>query len=225
MHFVLVGNSHSFLFNSIPNIHFITKFGASIRGLIKNNSSTNLKISVIDSLNQYKDSTYIFYLGQCDIEYGYYYNCVINNSKLNIEIYMDNLINDYNTFLKSIPNNIIIMGINPCVIRDTEFSFNVCFNDTNFERNKDNKNTYNYNDCKCFFNESIQIRNNNHKIFNEKLKKMCVQNNYKYMDLFNIVCDENNNVLSEYYPDTEKDCHLKNNNKIIMYLQNFLNNY
>jgi hypothetical protein len=219
--YIIIGNSHTYIFNEFTNIFIISKLGASIKGLIKYNSSTNLNFEVLDSLKFNKKSTYIFYLGQCDLEYGYYYKSVLNNTKLDIMLYIDELIHDYELFLKNIPNNIIIMGVNPSVIRDMKYNFDVCFRDKN-PYHKDNENggyylNYNYDDYKHIFNDSLESININHKLFNNKLKDMCNKNNYKYIDLWDLIY-KNDNVLDIYKP-IGLDCHINYNNSIYKYLQ------
>ncbi len=224
--FVIVGNSHASIFDYFKNVYFISKPGASIVGLLKQNTKTRLNEDVHNSLESFKNTTYIFYLGQCDIEFSYYYKSVLNNEKLNVDEYIYKLINTYELFLQKISNKIIIFGINPCVVKDNSYNFKICFKDNN-PFAKDNENgCYDekiiYEDYLHIFNDSQKDKNIIHKNLNESLKKMANKNQYNYFDIWDLVIDENGNVKNIYQP-IENDCHIKKNNEICDYLLQKIN--
>jgi hypothetical protein len=221
-----IGNSHLEQFNLHTKqceftFHKMGFLGASIKGLTNENSTLGMK----DSINAYcinnPDSILIFVLGQVDIEFGYYYKCVIDNIKYDISEYIDDLILRYEKYLNSLTNKFIILPINPTVILDMKHSFYVSFRDLNGKLSfySDILEDIKYEDVeKTFYNDSYETRFNNNKLFNERLEIICKKNNYKYINFWSVVLDEQGNVKQEY--KTLGDHHLSNcgNHNILDYV-------
>ena len=133
MKLCFIGNSHLDQFNTeLSNtnhtIHKLYCVGASIKGLTNPNSRLGLNKLIQEYSNQNEDSILVFFLGQVDIEFGYYYKCVCDNIKYDIELYINNLVQYFEKYLlTSIKNKFIILSINPTVIDNIEHNFNVSF--------------------------------------------------------------------------------------------------
>lgn len=220
---VFIGNSHISQFDifNIPDhynvsIDLLEFPGASIKGLLNNNSKTGL-LEKIKSYN-FENKLAIFILGQCDIEFGYYYKSVQNGVKLNIEDFIDDLIIKYDSYLSTVNFDFVLLGINPCVVEDIKYNFNVNWNDpVCFTENQINDTgTLNYEikieDHLNIYNDDQVVRNNNHKLFNSKLKELCILRNYKFADLYDDIT-ENDKVMPEFL-NPGLDHHLKKNIKI-----------
>lgn len=223
----LIGNSHTSQFNA-ENLSFIDIIycnGASIKGLVNENSKLQLKRQILKYEEVNPESILLFFLGQVDIEFGYYYKCVIDNIKYNIDDYINELITKYEYFLINfIKNKFIILSINPTTITDIKHNFNVCFRCGNGHVGfySEINNNINFDDVKeKFFNETFEERYFYNMKFNDKLKKMCEKNNFKFINLWNILCDKNNNLLEKYKPNT-LDHHLKIDYELnlIKYIEN-----
>lgn len=215
----LIGNSHIGQFNSNDykdiNVDKLYSLGASIKGLTNSSSKLKLGEKIINYQNNNPNTILYFFLGQVDVEFGYYYKCVIDNVKYDINIYIQNLINEYEKFLiNNITNTICILSINPTVITDIFHNFIVSFGCTNggdagYSITSQN-NLYQYHTYKdTIYNDTYEIRYNYNKLFNDQLEIMCKRNNYKYINFWNIIT-ENNIVKKEYMP-IKVDHHLINN--------------
>jgi hypothetical protein len=238
-----IGNSHVDMFshsNIFPNT--ITKkcIGASIKGLVNENSTLQLKNQIFEFQNDksFEDYTLVFFLGQVDIEFGYYYKCCVDKIKYDFQEYCDNLISRYEYFFTSnvLKLPFIILGINPTVIKNNEHIFNVCFRCDNgksgFYSGADNK--LKFNDVKNeYIYHDYDTRLKHNKIFNEKLEAMCNKNGFKYIDFWEYLFENNkrhninstninstnidNYKLKESYdPKRDNDHHLKTDNGELM---------
>ena len=98
---IFIGNSHLDQFCILEGKSIFDKYnctldkiiaipGSSIKGLNNIHSSTGLNKQILEY--NYPEKTYIFHLGQVDIEFGYYYKSVLANNKLSIDEFMNNLI-------------------------------------------------------------------------------------------------------------------------------------
>ena len=226
MEIAFIGNSHLEQFNLATKKSEFTfiklgYLGASIKGLTNKNSTLGMNESILNYMINKPDALLIFFLGQVDIEFGYYYKCVIDNVKYDIIEYIDDLILRYEKYLKTITNKFIILPINPTVILDMKHSFRVSFRDLNGKESlySDIRDDIKFEDVEnTFYNDSYETRFNNNKLFNVQLEKMCIKNNYKYIDFWSVVVDEVGNVKPEY--KTNGDHHLANygNHKILDYI-------
>jgi hypothetical protein len=217
-----IGNSHLSQFSldkqndtGVLTCQSIYCMGASIKGLCNPESKLQLKKQILDFQNCNPDYTLVFFLGQVDIEFGYYYKCVVDNKKHDIHEYIISLINKYELFLsKELTNPFVILSINPTVIKNIEHNFNVSFRDTNgkdgfYSDVKPDILFENYKDS--IYNDSYEVRFNNNKLFNDELEKMCKKNKYKYINFWEMVLDSHGNVSQEYVPIVENDHHLRQN--------------
>lgn len=231
---LLIGNSHvkQFCYNLKKyefDIKTIEVVGASIKGLVNINSQLKLKELILNFQNNNLEKNYFlcFFLGQVDVEFGYYYKCVKDNTKYDINEYIDDLIEKYYIFLK---NDIVlpfcVISINPTVITDIEHNFRVSFKCNNGKNGyySELNNKYSFENFKHIYNDSYDKRFEYNKIFNDKLKKMCNKNNFKYIDLWNIIT-ENNKVRECYYPK-KSDHHLVvNDTELFDYLVEKINEW
>ena len=205
-----IGNSHLRQFNLYQDIVCIYEMGASIKGLVNPGSKLMLKNTINNFINDNPNHSLIFFLGQVDIEFGYYYKCIVDNIKYDINIYYDDIIKKYESYLQTLTCNFYILSINPTTITNTDHIFNVCFRSNNgkdgFYSEKNDNYTLNER-VKEILNDSYQERFLNNKLFNDKLEFMCLKNNYKYIDFWEVVT--NNNKVNEKYMPSDGDHHLK----------------
>ena len=237
MQLCFIGNSHvSQLYYNIQNINCedptfysnqiiaIYKPGASIKGLVNVNSKLGLIHSINKFINKNPSYNLIYFLGQVDIDFGYYYKCIKDNIKYDITEYISNIINLYENHLLSVTANKYVLSINPCVLTDNERLFEICFREDDgkigFYSEFNNLITYeNYKD----YIDSYSIRYNNNRFFNNCLKEMCAKNNFKYIDFWHLV-EENGHVKDEYMPK-RIDHHLLNpNDNIYNYICSCITN-
>jgi hypothetical protein len=218
--FCLIGNSHTLQFDEIILMDNIEAYGASIFGLFNENSVLKLKDSILNYQNNNPNKTLVFFLGQTDIEFIYYFKSVKKNVKLDIHAYIDDLIEKYIYFVKTnITNNCVILGINPHVIKDNIHIFNVNFrgNPTNIDPNGSYNEKYIFEDYLHIYNDSYEDRFKYNIEFNEKLKLKCEENNINFCCINKYILDENNNVKSEFCLPY-LDHHLKKNKILFYYL-------
>jgi hypothetical protein len=185
-------------------------YGASISGLLNEKSVLRLKEQTLNYQSVHLDKILVFFLGQTDIEFIYYYKCVKQNKKIDINSYIDDLIQKYIYFIQTyITNKVIILGINPTVIKDNIHIFNVNFRaDTNYDPNGTYNEIYKYEDYLEIYNDSYETRFNYNIQFNNKLKIKCIENNINYCDINHHITDDNGNVRNLYLNDN-LDHHLK----------------
>lgn len=217
----IIGNSHlsQFVVNN-DKLNKIYGYGASICGLWNENSKLKLKEQILNYQSSNKDKTLIFFLGQSDIEFIYYYKSVKQNKKLDINLYIEELVEKYISFIKKyITNKCIILGINPHVIQNIEHIYNVNFKEKllNNPAGENNSEKYKFNDYLHIYNDSYETRFNNNMLFNKKLQEECAINNINYVTINDIILDENNKVKSKYMPQ-HIDHHLKQNIDLYQHL-------
>jgi len=216
--YCFIGNSHLHQFNingyrsqTGHQIDTIECTGASIKGLVNLNS----KLQVVPMIKEYQSknpsSTFIFFLGQVDLDFGYYFKCVKDGTKHDIHAYIDNLIGLYETFLSNdITNPFCVLGINPSVIRDIRHNFNVSFHCPNGKDGfySEIGQGIQFEDVKYIYSDSLETRCAYTKMFNKALEEMCKRRNFKFIDISPVLFD--GNVLkSKYVPVNEMDHHLK----------------
>lgn len=232
MKIAFIGNSHCAQFN-IENynnkditIDIINWTAASIKGLVNKNSKLQFGNHIKEYCEVNKDTTLVFFLGQVDIEFGYYYKCVINNTKYDVNIYINELIENYKEYLNNnITNKFYILSINPTTIRNIEHNFWVSFRCPNGRHGfySDPNEAIKFEDYKdTIYNDDYGTRFNINKLFNERLETMCINNNFKYINFWNIIMDDEKTIKSEYMPE-HNDHHLRKNNKTEL-LEYILNN-
>jgi len=207
---VFIGNSHLDQFNLYPYIKIIYERGASIKGLVNPKSRLLLKDTISKFIDTNPDHTLIYFLGQVDIEFGYYYKCIVDDIKYNINEYYDDIIEKYEKYLQTLTCNFYILSINPTTITNTNHIFNICFRCNNGKDGFYSEKNDNYTlteRVKDILNDSYEKRFLNNKLFNDKLESMCFKNNYKYIDFWEVLVD-NNKVNKQYMP-LDNDHHLK----------------
>jgi hypothetical protein len=237
MELCFIGNSHvSQLYYNIENIdcedptHYsnkiiaIYKQGASIKGLVNINSTLGLIHSIHKFI--YKNPSYnlIYFLGQVDIEFGYYYKCIKDNIKYDINVYISHIIDLYESHLLSINEKKYILSINPCVLTDNKRLFEICFREDNGKVGfySEVNNSINYENYKHYI-DNYSIRYNNNRLFNKCLKEMCTKNNFKYIDFWHLV--EDNGLVKDEYIPKHIDHHLLNpNDNIFKYISSCISN-
>lgn len=214
-----VGNSHVDQFN-IPTyssrtgqpIDRIYCMGASVKGLMNPNSISGLRSMILDYQSKNPSSKLVFFLGQVDLDFGYYYKCVKDNVKHDMREYVDNLVSLYEMFLSTyITNAFTVLGINPSVIRDIRHNYNVSFQCPNgatgfySEVNRDLR----FEDVGHIYSDSLETRCMFTKMFNQSLAGMCARRHFNFIDISPVLFDGNGVLKSKYVPDGEMHHHLK----------------
>lgn len=230
---VVIGDSHTSQYgfdniknyNEIESITLINAPGASIKGLLKENSTLGL-LNRIKNIEFNKNKKTLFIIGQCDVEFGYYYKSVLNGSKISLDEFFDDLIKKYREFLLTYKNDFIVSAINPCTVLNNEYNFNINFKDgvshvtNNFNETGELNSSINFDDYKHIYNESNEVRNNNHKYFNKKLEEMCKNNNFKFINIWDDITD--NNIIKEKFKREGENHHLNINLELLEILYNRL---
>jgi hypothetical protein len=211
--YYFVGNSHlgQFKLNTCSIAKEINCIGASIKGLINPNSKLQLNKQIQYVLQTDKEAELVFCLGQVDIEFGYYYKCVIDNKKYNIHTYIQDLLSKYELYLTSLPCKVYVSCINPTVITNMEHIFKVCFTETNGVNGyySDIISGLRYEDIKdIYLNDSFEERFRINKLFNQYLEIMCKRNSIPYIDYWSVVLNEAGDV-KEFYKPKGIDHHLQ----------------
>lgn len=206
-----IGNSHINQFNlkNFKNIHILYEMGASIKGLTNPNSKLQMaeKIRLFSENNP--NTTLLFFLGQVDVEFGYYYKCVVDNIKYNINDYIDDLIIRYEKYLKTLTTNFYILSINPTVIKNIEIIYRVTFCEDNGKNGEYSSviPNFTFEDMKKYVDESFDKRFEINKLFNTKLEEMCNRNNFKFINIWDVLFE--NGKLKEKYLPINDDHHLR----------------
>jgi len=223
MKIAFIGNSHTTqLYSNIENVSDLSikynggvlslyKIGASIKGLVNPNSRLGLKTMIKTFSEINSDYTLVYFLGQVDIEFGYYYKCIKDNIKYDVTEYIVDLINRYESYLLEQHKDIYILSINPCVLRNEERLFDICFREINGNMGyySEENDSIKFENCKDFI-DCYSIRYTHNKLFNKHLLDMCKRNNFTYIDFWHLV-EENDTVRDEYNPKNI-DHHLLNPN-------------
>jgi hypothetical protein len=222
--FCLIGNSHTSQFNN-PNLNVLYGYGASICGLYNENSTLKLKERILDYQYLNPEKTLVFFLGQSDVEFIYYYKSIKNNDKIDINEFLDDIVNKYINFIIEYIKNPVVLGINPTVIKSTQHTFNVNFRYTYSVINP--AGSYHlgltYDDVKHFYDD-YETRYNNNMQFNTKLSEQCKKQNIPYIELNKEILDDDMKVKSIYLPK-EEDHHLVANYSLYVELINQLTPY
>jgi hypothetical protein len=222
--FCIIGNSHIDQFNN-NKLNILYGYGASICGLYNINSTLKLKDNILNYQNLNPEKKMVFFLGQSDIEFIYYYKSIKNNNKLDINIFIDNLISNYIKFIVDYIKNPIVLGINPTTIKNNEHIFNVNFREQTSNNPSGSYLNINYEDVKYFY-DTFEVRFNNNLLFNNKLKCECKKNNIIYVDLNDEIIDTNTMTVKEIYQPKHDDHHLVKNinlyNILISKIKNFI---
>ena len=112
----------------MDNINSIYAIGASIKGLTNPNSKLQLNKAIDEYHTKNAQSTLIFFLGQVDVEFGFFYKQWKEQRTFSIDEYLDDLISHYETYLlKHLHYKFIILPINPNVITDIKHNYKVSF--------------------------------------------------------------------------------------------------
>mgnify|MGYP000861068337 CR=1 FL=1 len=207
MYLCFIVNSHGGQFNldkynGIHNINNIYCLGSSIKGLTNPLSKLQLYKKIDEYYHKNPDVTFIYFLGQVDIEFGFFYKQWKIQKKISIEDYIDDLITCYQTYLLNHNNyNFIILPINPNVITDVKHIFKVCFLENNGKDAGYSEETkLKFDDVKHLYNLSHEELYYHNKLFNKKLKQMCLKNNFKYIDFIPMLLDKDGCVKQQFKP-------------------------
>jgi hypothetical protein len=232
---VVIGDSHTSqygfdtinTYNDIERIFLINAPGASIKGLLKEKSTLGL-LEKIKNFEFTKKQKTLFVIGQCDVEFGYYYKSVLFGKKLSLDEFLDDLIKKYEKFLLSFNNEFIISAINPCTVINNEYNFNINFKDnvshiTNrFNETGELNGSLNFSDVTHIYNDNNETRNQNHKNFNKKLEIMCSKNNFKFVNLWDDITE--NDIVKNKFRRNGENHHLDINKELLEILYNKLIN-
>lgn len=201
-----IGNSHIDQFHldkQYTNIfNAIYCMGASIKGLTNPQSKLQLSSLIDNFQDNNKDYSFVFFLGQVDIEFGYYYKCVKLNNKIDINEYIDDIIDKFQTYLLNrVKIPFYILSINPTVINNIEHNFNVSFRCPNGKEGfySEVDTNISFEQYKFIYNDSYETRFEYNKLFNDKLEIMCKKNNFRFINLWNSLVKDNK-VIDKFIP-------------------------
>jgi len=221
--FCVIGNSHLVQFDN-QNMNILHGYGASICGLYNENSTLKLKEKILDYQEFNPEKTLVFFLGQSDVEFIYYYKSIKQQNKLDITDFLYDLVDKYVEFIKYYIKKPIVLGINPTVTKSNEHIFQVNCRELNtINPNGSNLLNFNYDDVKDYY-DSFEKRFDNNLNFNKLLKCKCEKNNIIYIDLNDEILNEDMNVKEIYQPK-DIDHHLIPNYKLYDTLINKIKEY
>jgi hypothetical protein len=214
----VIGDSHSWAFKK--NRHFIVhNIGpATAYNLINKNSTvrSNEKLfAVIGKMNLKKDVA-ILVFGEIDSRVHFYNQHKKSNGTVSIEELMDRTISNYGEVLGQLDRmgvSFIVYGILPApkhIIRYPPYA-----TEKMRERLFDEfKGSYPY-------LAPADARRRINKTFNDKLKRFCQENRYRYIDIYPVVADRDGFIADEYAAD---EIHV--NGRIMTFIKELLiNNY
>lgn len=221
MQLCFIGNSHISQFNLNKyngdfNIHSIYCLGASIKGLTNTHSKLQLNKQIDEYYNKHPHSTLIYFLGQVDIEFGFFYKQWKEQTIITIDEYIDDLIRHYETYLLQHNHyNFLILPINPNVITDIKHNYKISFLEDNGKSGYYSEKTdLKFENLQYLYNLSYEQLCYNNKLFNKKLKHMCLKHNFKFIDFIPLLL-ENGNLKQQYKPK-HVDHHLVCKDTIIL---------
>ena len=203
--------------NKNIKVHFIPGVGASIKGIVKSESTLNLQKQLLNLLKKIKSKNVIIYfnLGINDITTIYLHKLSLQQIT-STKDYYDEIINNYQKFLNILSKNYLVLvdtpGIQPIMNSYKIFMFYLITNITK------NPGKHNFNltlqQLKDYYNNFIK----NYEIFNKKLldianKNLIVFNNNKYYD-----------ILLKYYKITSHhklyDSHYLHHYQLLLFIHN-----
>ena len=177
--YYLLGDSNIL---NIKNKNIIKKpfISSSAMGLSNSNSITKANKRFVKIFRKNKNNIKILKFGQVDVEFIYYLKLLKNNN-LKFTTFAKNSIQKYFDFILNFDTNkIIIMGIYPPSV-----------NDSNFIKSQSNLNTYDTNtknQLKTYFDNNghpnLLTRTKYSKYYNDLLKLNCKFYNIEFIDFF-----------------------------------------
>lgn len=194
----VIGDSHisAFTWSKSFVIHPIGPATAYNLKMNKSTTNSNKKLfAVIDKIKRKKDIVMLVF-GEIDCRIHIYYQYKKNNEKFALTELIDETISNYGDALEQLK----LMGITFFVYGTPPAA--------------KQGNIYDYP-----FYAAPEMRIKINREFNERLKKFCKENDYKYMDIYSKVVDKKGFILEEYA--TDDGVHL--NRKVKKFVINWLN--
>ena len=165
--------------------------GATMKGLAKNDNKNIIKIK--HNINKYNPNIkcIIFSFGQVDLNFSFYYNLILKHKIIDLK----KIIKDYVKVVKELKTNAkkIIINIYPTALKDEHLlnslvMYQVIQDSTIDSINKDK--FYNYANFKVRKERLIEA--------NRYLKKECIKNNIRFLDINKHILDENYVVKDKF---------------------------
>jgi len=199
----IFGDSHCLCFGqgdvivkNMYNIQMLNQDSSTARGLINPNSTLKygekieyfIKFKINYNNKPFntneKFNYYIFKFGQVDIQVNYYYKKIIKNEIITKDIFFNDVINDYITFLNLFKNyNILVCGINmPSPTNYKSYLYKV------LKLDEIHKN-------ELLDSITLEELNNDTILFNNLLRQECLLNNITYFDLTDECTYFNNGLI------------------------------
>jgi hypothetical protein len=187
--------------NGTDNLYQFAKTGATIKGLVNPNSKLGLHEDIQQIIKQSPDARLLFFLGQVDIDFGYYYKCVMDSVKYPIEPYIDDLIERYIKYIKQLPIQSCVITINPTTILDMAHTHHVCFKeDYGVHGLYSSTTNIPYESIRdIYLNDSYESRVSFCKLFNDRLEAASREANIPCINLWDEIVVEGT-IRSEYIP-------------------------
>jgi len=137
-----------------------------------------------------------------DIEFGFFYK---QWKQQTIDEYIDDLLRHYETYL--LQHNHYNFLILPIVITDIKHNYKISFLEDNGKSGYYSEKTdLKFKNVQYLYNLSYEQLCYNNKLFNKKLKHMCLKNNFKFIDFIPLLLDNGN--LKQQYKPKHVDHHL-----------------
>jgi len=219
----IFGDSHSSYFKinprilkllGSPDLESTVKVykGGSMTGFGKRSSTLNLTEEITGNIDV--DDFVIFNFGQVDIELGFYYKRIIKREEINIIHHMDEIIEKYILFVRSLNSkNIVIKGINiPSTCHSEKqwqnFIMRIISPNTlsSLDNGNVNANIVREEIKKLSFDD--RMRTNISFKFNEKLKWHCNNASINYYDINEYLVDETSGLIKDSFLTPAFDNHI-----------------
>lgn len=210
MSYCFIGNSHLDQFANAPHILKLYKMGASIKGLVNPTSTLRLRDDIYSFTQSNPNTKLVFFLGQVDIEFGYYYKCVMDQKKYDMEEYIDGLLDKYMAFLHTLNVPCIVLSINPHVLKENYHIYRICFTEDNgregfYSQHRPDL-SFESEKVQNFINDSFETRVSHTQLFNKKLQHACLINTIQFVDFWDFLFEDG--VLRQKYVPKGVDHHL-----------------
>lgn len=219
----IFGDSHSSYFKLTPRVLKLLGSpnlkstvnvykGGSMAGFGKRESTLNLSNEVKKSIES--DDFVILNFGQVDIELGFYYKKIIKDNEQSTIQHMNEIIEKYMVFIKSLDNNrIIIKGLNAPSTCHSEnqwqnFIMRIISPNTLSEVDNQNINTELIKRKIKNLPSDDSIRTKISLEFNKRLKTACHNNNVHYFDINEELIDKNTGILKNSFITPVFDNHI-----------------
>ena len=212
--YCVIGDSHSECFYKFTNQLYVFA-ASSAKGLNNINSYSKTAIKIIDILkNKNIYQNIIFLFGKVDIDFVLNYK--YNKNELNQSNYKNYLLEIVNSYVNFIKKHKSRYNVCVCELPIPHCNDEIMLKILNMQRHKQNINKNNLNlnfqdvNYKKIFDYNTRLEQT--LFFNETLKKCCIENNFRFIEINKYFKNNKDYKIPNIYISRNKlDHHLKKN--------------